>query len=163
MTSEDHRTTDDYADLARHAEAALELTPGEWEAGQGWVYTRPVYSDDNRLASVLGMKFADADRAAQEEERAQRNVSHIAAANPATILRLIAENRALAARLAAVEALADEWERRAQLAESTADARAGLSDEVSLRQHAVVMSNRAEDLRAALSAAPTDTTKETDR
>lgn len=72
-------------------------------------------------------------------------------------LPLLAERDALAAKVARVEALADEWERRAQLDESTADARAWFSDEV--RQHAAVLSNRAKDLRAAL-AAPTNTTKE---
>ena len=76
-------------------------------------------------------------------------------------LPLLTERDALAAKVAAVEALADEWERRAQLAESTADTLAEFAGRVSLRQHAVAMSNRAEDLRAALSAAPTDTTKET--
>src|SRR5690606_14342185 len=91
----------------------------------------------------------------------RRNIRHNAVGLLRARDRLIAERDALAARLAAVEALADEWERRAQLAEATADARAGLSHEVSHRQHAVVMSNRACDLRAVLSAAPTDTTKET--
>src|SRR5690606_11444242 len=93
----------------------------------------------------------------------RRNIRHNAVGLLRARDRLIAERDALAARLAAVEALADEWERRAQLAESTADARAGLSDEVSLRQHAVVVSNRAAQLRAGLRASPTDAPKETPR
>src|SRR5690625_3239089 len=160
----------EWDDLARLAQAAQELTPGEWVAGDGWVYTLPVHDDDNRLASVLGMKYADRDRANAEHDRAQRNAEFIAAANPATILRLIAaldkegtenmnrrdalsflkeERDALAARLAVVEALAVEWERE--------NLRRPASDgPVTAYLHECAI-----ELRAALSAAPTDTTKET--
>src|SRR5690625_3249274 len=94
----------------------------------------------------------------------------IAAALPATILRLIAaldkegtenmnrrdalsflkeERDALAARLAVVEALAVEWERE--------NLRRPASDgPVTAYLHECAI-----ELRAALSAAPTDTTKET--
>ena len=68
------------------AEAA---TPGEWEAGDIWVFTDPVYPDDNRLSDVLGMKYADEDRARIERERGLRNATHIATFDPPTVLALL--------------------------------------------------------------------------
>ena len=53
-------------------------TPGPWEAGDTWVYTMPVYPDDNRLSSVLGMKFEDPERREHEHARAQANAEAIA-------------------------------------------------------------------------------------
>ena len=120
-------TADDFADLARHAEAA---TPGPWRRAGTYVETVPEF--DLHRFDVMGIDVAKATMTEADAE-------FIAAANPATILRLIEDRDALAARLAAVEALADEWERF------------------------VATSLLAEDLRAVLSAAPTDTTKETGR
>lgn len=59
---------------------AKAATPGLWESGDGWVFTLPVYEDDNRLSNVLGMPYANLDRAEVERERAQRNADFIAAA-----------------------------------------------------------------------------------
>ncbi len=93
-------------------EAALEAleelanvaTPGPWEAGDVWVYTMPVYPDDSRLSDVLGMKFADEDRADAEHARGLANAAFIAAADPTVVLALIAELRRARADLAVFEA-----------------------------------------------------------
>ena len=73
------RTTavDRLAAIRARAEAA---TPGPWEAGDVWVYTPPIYPDDRRLSDVLGMKFADEDRAEAEHKRGLINAEFIAAA-----------------------------------------------------------------------------------
>lgn len=92
-------------DLGKLEELAKAATPGPWEAGQGWVFTDPIYPDDRRLSDVLGMTFADLERAASETERGQANAEFIAAANPATVLALLAAHRAVLARIAKVEAL----------------------------------------------------------
>lgn len=59
------------------------------------------------------------------------------------------------AKVARAKALADEWELRAQLTKDAAATRVGSSARSSLRQYAAVMSNRADDLRAALSEGDT--------
>lgn len=79
----------DVAAVQSRLDAALALTPEPWEVGDGWVYTLPIYADDNRLANVFGAKYADPDRAEAERERGQRNVELIAHAP--TDLRLLLE------------------------------------------------------------------------
>lgn len=128
--------------------------------------------DPRSLSTIVHMSGDDlADLTEEAAWEARRDAAWIAAANPATILRLIAEVRdlserlaqayrdevlahderaQLAARLAAVEALADEWERQAG-----PDSRA---HDVYGRQ-VVTVEHAVASLRAAL-AAPTDTTKE---
>jgi hypothetical protein len=69
-------------------------TPSPWEEGDGWVYTEPVYDDDNRLSNVCGMSFSDPERAGVERERAQRNVRFIAHARK-DVPALLAEVRRL--------------------------------------------------------------------
>ncbi|HLR96479.1 MAG TPA: hypothetical protein VK053_18285 [Jiangellaceae bacterium] len=154
-------------DLARLASAA---TPGPWflhEMGKLFVGNGAPGS----LWQIVHMSGDDlADLADEAADRARADAEFIAAANPATILRLIAENRdmserlaqayrdealarderdRLAARLAAVEALADEWDRE--------NLRRPASDgPVTAYLHECAI-----ELRAVLSAAPTDTTKET--
>lgn len=91
----------DLDELRKLADAA---TPGPWEAGDVWVYTKPIYSDDNRLSDVLGMKFADEDRASSEHARGLRNAEVIAAARTA-VPELLDRLAAAEAKLAAVEAL----------------------------------------------------------
>jgi len=145
-------------DLARLAEA-VPAESREWAAdtgrddGEAWVYML----NPPRALPLHGFPEA---------------AEFIAAANPATILRLIAaldeegtenmnrrdalsflkeERDALAARLAAIEALADEWE----CTEAYRCTNAGECSRCLAYQSAVIR------LRAALSAAPTDTTKET--
>lgn len=66
-------------DVARLEGLEARATPGEWEAGDGWVFTMPVYEDDKRLSDVLGVKFADTERQHAERLRAQANVEFIAA------------------------------------------------------------------------------------
>lgn len=73
-------------ELERLANAA---TPGPWEAGDAWVFTDPIYADDRRLSNVLGMTFADEERASAEHERGLRNAEFIAATDPQTVLALI--------------------------------------------------------------------------
>lgn len=90
-------TIDAIEGLARGA------TPGPWEAGAVWVYTMPVYPDDNRLSDVLGMKYADEDRADAERDRGLANAAFIAAADPTVVLALIAELRRARAALAVFE------------------------------------------------------------
>lgn len=128
-------TAAEWDDLARLAEAA---TPGPWGVTKHGVNLNG--DGDWRGWTIPVSKPANAE--------------FIAAANPATILRLIEENRnlrttvdadleyqrRLEARLAAVEALADRWRH--------------CGDPGDPRRQA------ASALRAALSAAPTDTTKE---
>jgi len=84
------------ADLDLDALQALAdaATPGPWEEGFRWVYTLPVYPDDNRLSNVLGMDCADDERATVEQKRSERNVAFIAAARQA-VPDLIAEVRRL--------------------------------------------------------------------
>src|SRR5690625_4953137 len=136
-------TADDYADLARLAEAA---TRGPW------------------LASPYGIDRADVPEVGAEA-LSRADAEFIAAANPATILRLIAaldeegtenmnrrdalsflkeERDALAAKLAAVEALADDQARP-------------FPDGAPDREGEAI----AREIRAALAAAPINTTKET--
>jgi hypothetical protein len=67
-------------DLDVLAGLMAEATPGPWEVGDRWVYTMPVYDDDNRLSNVLGMKFADPDREMAEIRRGQANTDLIVAA-----------------------------------------------------------------------------------
>lgn len=52
-------------------------TEGPWEAGSGWVFTSPIYPDDNRLSDVFGMSFADAERQSDEKVRGQLNTESI--------------------------------------------------------------------------------------
>ena len=94
------------SDLSKLRELAENATPGEWEAGDAWVYTDPIYPDDRRLSDVLGMKFADEERAEAEHARGLRNAEFIAAANPATVLALLD-------RLEAAERERAKWERSA--------------------------------------------------
>lgn len=143
---------DDWNDLAR---LAGEATPGPWFAwdrGVGWLIALDPDGDE-RLPEGLRTDLARSEDA-----------EFIAAANPATILRLIEqhaqmttawqerreEHHALAARLAAVEALADEWERT----EAYRCTNAGECPRCLAYQSAVIR------LRRAALAAPTDTTKE---
>ena len=72
-------------------------TPGPWEAGDTWVYTMPVYPDDNRLSSVLGMKFEDPERREQEHARARANAEAIAHApeDIAALIQVLEEVRAV--------------------------------------------------------------------
>lgn len=79
----------DVAAVQARLDAALALTPEPWEVGDGWVYTLPIYADDNRLANVFGAKYADPDRAEAERERGQRNAELFAHAP--TDLRLLLE------------------------------------------------------------------------
>lgn len=81
----------------------------EWEAGDVWVYTDPVYPDDRRLSNVLGMDFADNDRAQAEHDRGLRNAIFIAEAHR-DVPALVAEVERQAAIIAAVEALAAHWD-----------------------------------------------------
>ena len=154
--------TAEWDDLARLAEAA---TPGPWhvhEMGKVFVGNGAPGS----LWQIVHMSGDDlTDLTEEGAQEARRNAAWIAAANPATILRLIRELQiaerasqananahmyaerkanALAARLAAVEALADEWERSGGTYPAAW----------------TYLLDAAERLRAALSAAPTDTTKE---
>lgn len=87
-------STIDLDALERIAQAA---TPGPWEAGDVWVFTDPIYPDDRRLSNVLGMKYADEERAHAEHARGLRNAEHIAAFDPSTVLALIARVRELEA------------------------------------------------------------------
>lgn len=91
-------------ELRRIAEAA---TPGPWEAGDVWVYTDPIYADDRRLSDVLGMTFADEDRAEAEHARGLRNADHIAASNPTIVLALLDRIEALEAER---DRLKRDWE-----------------------------------------------------
>ena len=75
-----------------------------WEAGDVWVFTSPVYADDNRLSDVLGMKFEDDERADAERARGLANAAYIAAAQPSTVLALIAALKEARA------GLADAWD-----------------------------------------------------
>lgn len=84
-------------------ELANGATPGPWEAGDVWVYTMPVYPDDNRLSNVLGMKYADEDRADAEHDRGMANAAFIAAADPTMVIALIGEIRRARAALAVFE------------------------------------------------------------
>ncbi|HAN25826.1 MAG: hypothetical protein CMH36_09990 [Microbacterium sp.] len=79
------------------AEAA---TPGPWGAGDAWVFTDPVYPDDNRLSNVFGMNFADHERADAEHARGVRNAAYIAAVGPDVVLALLDRLEAAEARLA---------------------------------------------------------------
>lgn len=181
----------EWDDLARLAEAA---TPGPWhvhEMGKVFVGNGAPGS----LWQIVHMSGDDlADLTEEGAQEARRNAAWIAAANPATILRLldecaslqedasVATQRAehaeaerdearanvidamaladqLAARLAAVEALADQWDEKAAVLSRQSESRAGLSDAEMLAAVAEFYAARAADLRAAL-AAPTDTTKE---
>lgn len=94
----------DVAGLRAAAEAA---TPGPWEAGHGWVYTQPIYSDDDRLADIFGVGYVDTDRALAEVARGNANAAYVAAADPTTVLALLDERDDLAARLATAEAEAE--------------------------------------------------------
>lgn len=163
-------STDDYADLARHAEAI----PPE---ARDWTYQS--WGEQNQNGDHADSILYDGRGETIVYELPNDVGEFIAAANPATILRLIEDNRRmrhgslcpecnakawgeradfrrerdeLAARLAAVEALADEWERRAQLAESTADARAleQAADTLGTRgrMSPQALRDRANDLRA---------------
>lgn len=77
------------SDLDKLREKAEAATPGQWEAGDTWVYTEPIYPDDRRLSDVLGMMFADDDRAEAEHRRGLRNAEFIAAANPDAVIALL--------------------------------------------------------------------------
>jgi len=83
-------------DLERIKELHAASTQLEWEAGDVWVYTLPVYPDDRRLSNVLGMKFEDEDRADSERARGLANAEFIAAAR-SDIPRLVAALEAVLA------------------------------------------------------------------
>lgn len=87
--------------IERRLDAA---TPGPWHEGDGWVYTLPVYEDDDRLSDVLGMDFVDDDRAAAEHDRASRNAQFIAHART-DVADLLAEVRRLRAATVAAPVL----------------------------------------------------------
>ena len=59
---------------------------------------------------------------------------------------------ALEQRLARVEALADEWQERADTSRAAAIAREGLSDAEALTDYSATMTRRSADVRAALEA-----------
>ena len=110
--------------IRARAEAA---TPGPWEAGIQWVYSDgQIYADDNRVPDVLGMEFADPDRAEDEARRGQRNAEFIAAARTdvptllAEVKRLRAERDAAREALARVGALVEALDGRLlQVADGT--------------------------------------------
>lgn len=106
-------------------------TPGEWELGDGWVYTSPPNPTDPLVGISRALPFRDTEKRAAERERVQRDCEFIANA-PADIDWLLAEVEGLrgdltdaltrerdgtllgyairddlAARLAAVEALCE--------------------------------------------------------
>lgn len=135
-------TDTDWLDQLEQKAAAA--TPGPWFAGDAWVYTGPIYPDDNRLSDVLGMKFADPARATAERERGLRNAEFIAAANPHTVQRLLRaldeagteamhardlvsllreERDTLRSKVAAVEALEGQWRRLAEQVVGDAESR----------------------------------------
>lgn len=95
------------SDRAEQAKALIEkrlaaATPGPWEAGDVWVFTPPIYPDDRRLSNVLGMDFADPERAAAERARGMRNADFIANA-PADIAFLLAALTASEAEVTRLE------------------------------------------------------------
>lgn len=66
-------------------------TPGNWELGDGWVYTTPIYDDDRRLTPIGRVaKYADPERQAAERDRVQRDLDLIAHA-PEDLAALVAE------------------------------------------------------------------------
>lgn len=89
--------------LREIAQAAITLTPGSWEEGEGWVYTDPIRPGDRRLANVLGDRYTDPERAVDERARARANIAHIVAFSPTAALALIEEIESLRSALASVE------------------------------------------------------------
>jgi hypothetical protein len=79
VTAADPREDLDLDRLTELEQAARELTQHEWEEGDGWVYTLPIYTEHGALAYVLGDRYAVHETAAAEKERAQRNVRLIVA------------------------------------------------------------------------------------
>lgn len=75
----DRLTPEGRAEIRRLLDEATDMTPGEWEEGDGWIYTLPVHEEDNRLANVLGMEYADLDLQQAERKRGQRNAALIVA------------------------------------------------------------------------------------
>jgi hypothetical protein len=72
-------------------------TPGDWELGDGWVYTNPIYDDDNRLTPIgHAARYSDPARQAAEWDRVQRDLELIAAA-PTDLAALVGEVRTLRA------------------------------------------------------------------
>jgi hypothetical protein len=94
----------DIAALRQTAEKAIELTPGTWELGDGWVYTGPIHEDNTRLADILGVRYADPERAASERVRAQANLTHIVAFRPDVAIALLDEVERLQAVVTSIEA-----------------------------------------------------------
>lgn len=88
-------------------------TPGTWEAGDTWVYTMPVYPDDNRLSNIFGMKYADEERREVERARSQANCEAVAHApeDVAWLLSEVERLRALVGHLALehAETIDGEW------------------------------------------------------
>jgi hypothetical protein len=92
-------------------------TSGPWFEGDVWVFTDPIYEDDNRLSNVLGMSYTDPERAGAEHQRGLRNARFIAHARE-DVPALLAEVRRLTGELNA--AIADNRELDEQLQELAA-------------------------------------------
>lgn len=97
------------AAIERLRDAYEKSTQGEWEAGHGWVFTLPVYEDSRSLSNVLGMKFADPERAKAEMLRGNLNAEFIAAAHN-LLPTVLAEVEILRAEVAQQSIRADEAE-----------------------------------------------------
>ncbi len=81
--------------LDRLETLAQSATQGEWFLGDGWVYTQPDNELDPLDHVLRTLPYRDPVKREHDHARVQRNAEYIAAADPGTILALIAEVRRL--------------------------------------------------------------------
>lgn len=125
-------------------------TPGPWEAGDCWVYTQPIYSDDPRLMNVLGMSYIDPDRA--EEERLRGNVNAALIARAPELLAALCDKLDEAEMdrdlFAAINRAGDEGVlARAEKAEAAIERVRALIDRV---EHRMMATAKPQEMRDAL-------------